>query len=75
MLASCTTTTVVDDVPELPPIKVADGFEASVFHPALGATRHIAVRDNGDVYVAREFRIETQDVRSGSRLGFAGSDA
>jgi len=41
---------------ELPPIQVPDGFTATVFHPGLGATRHIAVRDNGDVYVAREMR-------------------
>jgi len=33
------------------------GFVATVFHPGLGATRHIAVRDNGDVYVAREYRL------------------
>ncbi|NND54241.1 MAG: sorbosone dehydrogenase [Gammaproteobacteria bacterium] len=41
---------------DLPPIEVPDGFKATVFHPALGATRHIAVRDNGDVYIAREMR-------------------
>ena len=35
-----------------------EGFTATIFHPGLGATRHIAVRDNGDVYIAREFRIE-----------------
>lgn len=44
-----------DDV--LPPIRVPVGFTTSVFHPALGPTRHIAVRDNGDVYVARSFRL------------------
>jgi len=42
----------------LPPITVPEGFQATVFADRLGATRHIAVRDNGDVYVAREFRIE-----------------
>lgn len=42
----------------LPPITVPDGFTATVFHPGLGPTRHIAVRDNGDVYVARSFRVE-----------------
>ena len=44
--------------PPLPPITVPEGFQATVFADRLGATRHIAVRDNGDVYVAREFRIE-----------------
>ena len=29
-----------------------DGFQATVFHKGLGKIRHIAVRDNGDVYVA-----------------------
>ena len=47
-------TAVADD---LPPINIPDGFTASIFHPGAGATRHIAVRDNGDVYVARAFRI------------------
>ncbi|MAF83058.1 MAG: sorbosone dehydrogenase [Chromatiales bacterium] len=42
----------------LPPIVVPDGFSATVFHPGLGATRHLAVRENGDVYVARSFRVE-----------------
>ena len=42
----------------LPQITVPDGFSATVFHPGLGATRHLAVRDNGDVYVARSFRVE-----------------
>jgi hypothetical protein len=39
-------------------ISVPEGFTATVFHAGLGATRHIAVRDNGDVYVARSFRME-----------------
>jgi len=42
----------------LPPIRVPAGFAVTVFHSALGPTRHIAVRDNGDVYVARSFRLE-----------------
>lgn len=42
---------------ELPRIEVPDGFEATVFHPGLGPARQLAVRDNGDVYVAREFRV------------------
>jgi len=41
----------------LPPIRVPAGFDVTVFHHALGPTRHIAVRDNGDVYVARSFRL------------------
>lgn len=36
---------------------VPDGFDANVFHPGLGAARHIAVRANGDVYVTRPFRV------------------
>jgi glucose/arabinose dehydrogenase len=36
---------------------VPDGFDVTVFHPGLGATRHIAVRANGDVYAVRPFRI------------------
>lgn len=59
-LAACSTTQVSESLvtPDLPPITVPAGFKATVFHPGLGATRHLAVRDNGDVYVAREFRIE-----------------
>ncbi len=34
-----------------------EGFSATVFHPGLGAARHIAVRDNGDVYTVRPFRL------------------
>ena len=60
LLAGCITTQVSAAPPAtgLPPITVPDGFKVTVFHPGLGAARHIAVRDNGDVYVAREFRIE-----------------
>jgi glucose/arabinose dehydrogenase len=36
-----------------------EGFGATVFHPGMGAARHIAVRDNGDVYVARDYRLST----------------
>jgi glucose/arabinose dehydrogenase len=32
-------------------ISLPDGFSATVFADSLGAVRHIAVRDNGDVYV------------------------
>ncbi|MGI9309146.1 MAG: PQQ-dependent sugar dehydrogenase [Gammaproteobacteria bacterium] len=39
--------------PQLP-----EGFTATVFHPELGAARHMAVRDNGDVYVARSFLLD-----------------
>ncbi len=39
--------------PTLPP-----GFVATIFHPGLGPTRHVAIRDNGDVYVAREYRLD-----------------
>ena len=40
-------------------IRVPEGFDAQVFAEAVGRGRHIAVRDNGDVYVAlREARPE-----------------
>lgn len=35
-------------------IKLPEGFEASVFADNLGLARHMAVADNGDVYVALE---------------------
>jgi len=41
-------------------IRLPDGFNATVFHPGLGQARHLAVRDNGDVYVARPFRLEAK---------------
>jgi glucose/arabinose dehydrogenase len=39
-------------------ISLPDGFEATVFHDGLGKARHIVVRDNGDVYVARSATLE-----------------
>ena len=33
-------------------IRVLEGFDAKVFAEGVGRARHIAVRDNGDVYVA-----------------------
>jgi glucose/arabinose dehydrogenase len=40
-------------------IRVPEGFDAEVFAEEIGRARHIAVRDNGDVYVAlREARAE-----------------
>jgi glucose/arabinose dehydrogenase len=33
-------------------IRVPDGFDAEVFAEGVGRARHVAVRDNGDVYVA-----------------------
>lgn len=33
-------------------ITVPDGFCARVFHPGVGPARHLAVADNGDVFVA-----------------------
>jgi len=63
---------------ELPPIQVPDGFTATVFHPGLGATRQIAVRDNGDVYVAREMRQERrmfgQKAKSGAIIAMRDED-
>ena len=62
--------TVEPDFPE--------GFTATVFHPGAGATRHIAVRDNGDVYVAREFRLAApmfgQDATYGAVLAMRDTD-
>jgi glucose/arabinose dehydrogenase len=55
-----------------------DGFTATIFHPAAGATRHIAVRDNGDVYVARDFRLAApmfgQDAAWGALLAMRDHD-
>ena len=33
-------------------ISLPDGFAAVVVHEGVGPARHIAVRDNGDIYVA-----------------------
>jgi glucose/arabinose dehydrogenase len=33
-------------------IRVPEGFDAQVFADGIGRARHVAVRDNGDVYVA-----------------------
>ncbi|MGI9291857.1 MAG: hypothetical protein ACR2QG_11370, partial [Gammaproteobacteria bacterium] len=80
VLTACTSTStqVTEPADTLPPIRVTDGFTASVFHPGLGATRHIAVRDNGDVYIAREFRIERkmfgQQAAWGSLIALRDSD-
>jgi glucose/arabinose dehydrogenase len=39
-------------------VTLPPGFTATVFHPELGKARHIAVRDNGDVYVARQYLLD-----------------
>ena len=41
-----------------PDIRVPKGFRATVFHPGVGQARHIAVRANGDIYVARPYQLE-----------------
>jgi len=82
MLAACTTMVPADFeeyvAPEVPEVSAApewhsitvpEGFKATVFHPGLGAARHMAVRDNGDVYVAREFRIERKMFRQEAAWG------
>ncbi|MDP6435886.1 MAG: PQQ-dependent sugar dehydrogenase [Gammaproteobacteria bacterium] len=55
-----------------------DGFATTIFHPAAGATRHIAVRDNGDVFVARDFRLAApmfgQDAAWGALLAMRDND-
>jgi glucose/arabinose dehydrogenase len=43
---------------DLPAIDLPPGFEATVFHSGLGNARHIAVRANGDVYVARQYLLD-----------------
>ncbi len=62
LLGACAGQRTIDAQPEaaadLPAITAPAGFKVTVFHPGLGAARHIAVRDNGDVYVARSFRSE-----------------
>jgi glucose/arabinose dehydrogenase len=55
LLLFATTATAETDWQSVEPV-LPDGFEATVFHPGIGPARHIAVRDNGDVYVARDFR-------------------
>jgi len=49
-----------DDTPldEDAGIRVPAGFDAKVFADDLGRARHVAVRDNGDVYVALRERAE-----------------
>lgn len=49
-----------DDTPvdEDAGIRVPEGFDAKVFAEGVGRARHIAVRDNGDVYVA--LRVPTE---------------
>lgn len=79
-LAACaTTSTPVEEEswqavsPLLP-----EGFEATVFHSGLGPTRHIAVRANGDVYVAREYRLDApmfgQEAGYGALLALRDTD-
>ena len=51
-------------------ISLPDGFEATVFHDGLGKARHIVVRDNGDVYVARSATLEIK--MFGQEAGYGG---
>ena len=37
--------------------RLPEGFTFTVFHPGAGPARQLAVRDNGDVYVARDYRL------------------
>jgi glucose/arabinose dehydrogenase len=39
-------------------IRVPEGFDATVFAEGIGRARHIAVRDNGDVFVALRLPME-----------------
>lgn len=32
-------------------VTVPEGFEVTIFHPGVGAARHLTARDNGDLYV------------------------
>lgn len=60
LLAGLTGTAIAQEAAPLPDIRVPDGFRATVFHPGLGSARHLAVRDNGDVYVARPSQLEVK---------------
>ena len=42
---------VAPEAPEQGGIRLPTGFVATVFHDGVGRARHVAVRDNGDVYV------------------------
>ena len=50
-LAQISTFEVAPDAPEQGGIRLPAGFVATVFHDGVGRARHVAVRDNGDVYV------------------------
>ena len=61
LLAGCASQSVeeqpaAEDWQNVAPL-LPEGFSATVFHSAAGPTRQIAVRDNGDVYVARDYRL------------------
>jgi glucose/arabinose dehydrogenase len=43
-------------------IRVPEGFDAEIFAEGVGRARHVAVRDNGDVYVALEEPVEGSGV-------------
>jgi hypothetical protein len=44
-------------------IRVPEGFEAKVYADNLGRARHIAVRDDGDIYVMLRERVDGQGRR------------
>jgi glucose/arabinose dehydrogenase len=50
--ASAPSTARAESAPADPSIKLPSGFTATIFADHLDRPRHIAVRDNGDVYVA-----------------------
>jgi glucose/arabinose dehydrogenase len=50
-------------------ISLPAGFTATVFHPGLGPVRHIAVRDNGDVYVAKQALLDMPMFRQKAAYG------
>ncbi|MEC9374790.1 MAG: PQQ-dependent sugar dehydrogenase [Pseudomonadota bacterium] len=66
-----------DDWQNVDPV-LPEGFDFSVFHPGLGSARHIAVRDNGDIYTVRPFRqafrMIGQKASYGSLIGLRDED-
>ncbi len=45
-------------IAETTELMLADGFTAAVFHEGVGSrARHIAVRDNGDVFISRQGKL------------------
>jgi glucose/arabinose dehydrogenase len=50
-------------------ITVPPGFRLTVFHTGIGAARHMAVRQNGDVYVTRQAMLDMPMFRQSAAYG------